>query len=758
MDDAAHAPNRSADGATFLSRRGLLKSGGAMVVGFALGAPTGALAQAARGAKAGPPDYQSVDTWLAIHADNTATVYTGKCELGQGNQTGLLQVAAEELDMGMHQVSTIRLDTNITPDQQATSSSSSIHRGAPALRAAAAKARMELLARAAVRLGTQAGSLEVRDGVVSVRGENGFRKVTYGQLLGDKPFNVKYDGTAPLKAPSDYRLVGQSPARVDIPDKVAGKYTLVQHHRAPGMLHGRVVLPRGQRGFGVGAKPISVDEASIAHIKGAKVIRKGDFVGIVAEREWDAVKAAQALKVVWRQGEPLGDHNSVHARLRKDKTTDTVMVNVGDTAGMMQKAAFVRGSSYQCPYQSHAPFAPNCALADPTGEQLVIKSSTQDVYSSRRQVSEVLGIPAEKIRLQYFEGSGTFGRSCYEDATQAAAIMATETGKPVRVQFMRWDELGWDNYGPAHAAEVRAGVNAEGDIVAYEYDGWQHGWTVTSTVSDSARTKAGVERASGSGSITVNPISTGSMYKIANRRVTSHAAPMVNYLRGAALRSPLDLSFAFASEQTIDELAVAVKMDPVAFRRRNIGDERWLGVLEAAVKAANWSPRVMGSEAQSGDVVRGRGVALGTHHVSYGAAVAEIEVNRKTGVIVAKKLYGAMDCGLTVNPALVENQMVGQMIQSVSRILKEEVSFDDQGVTSLDWSTYQVLRFAEHPEVTPVVVQRINEPSTGAGEEVMGATAAAIANAFFDATGVRMRQYPMTPERVLKALEGQQRT
>ena len=331
--------------------------------------------------------------------------------------------------------------------------------------------------------------------------------------------------------------------------------------------------------------------------------------------------------------------------------------------------------------------------------------------------------------------------------------MATATGKPVRVQYMRWDELGWDNYGPAHLAEVRAGVDEQGNIVAYEYDGWQHGWTITSTVSDSALAKSGAERAGGSGSILVNPISTGSMYKITNRRVTSHAVPMVNYLRGAALRSPLDLSFAFASEQTMDELAAALKMDPLAFRRRNIGDERWLGVLEAAAKAANWQPGVMGSQISKDEVVKGRGIALGTHHVSYGAAVAEIEVNRRTGLIVAKRLFGAMDCGLAVNPALIENQMIGQMIQSTSRVLKEEVTFGDKGVTSLDWNGYQVLRFSEHPEVIPVVVQRLEEPSTGAGEEVMGATAAAIANAFFDATGARMRQFPMTPERVLKTLE-----
>lgn len=242
------------------------------------------------------------------------------------------------------------------------------------------------------------------------------------------------------------------------------------------------------------------------------------------------------------------------------------------------------------------------------------------------------------------------------------------------------------------------------------------------------------------------------MYAVANRRVISHAVPMAGLLRGAPLRSPLDMSFAFASEQTIDELAFAIGMDPLAFRLMNIGDKRWRGVLEAAAKAANWQPRAAAARLSDADVVTGRGIGLGTHHVSYGAAVAEIEVNKRTGKIVAKRLYGALDAGLAINPALIENQIVGQMVQSTSRMLIEEVKFDKTSVTSLDWVSYPILRFAEHPEVTPVVVQRLDVPSTGAGEEVMGATGAAIANAFFDATGARLRQFPMTPDRVRAAL------
>jgi CO/xanthine dehydrogenase Mo-binding subunit len=732
------------------SRRDLLKGGGALIVGFSLnGRPAAA---AARGEVAGPPDPRAIDTWIAIHADNTATIYFGKCELGQGNTTGLLQIAGEELDLDMRQMSAAQLDTNVTPDQQATSSSSSIERGGPQVRAAAAEARRALLLRASRKLGVQVASLVVSKGVVSVDGEGGFRSVKYGELLGDKPFNVKFSGTAPLKPVSRYLLVGTRVPRVDIPAKVAGTYTHVHHLRVPGMLHGRIVLPRGQHAYGDGAKPLSIDESSIAHIPGARVVRKGDFVGVVAEREWDAVRAARDLKVTWAKGRALPGNAGLYERMRSQKTVDTVIANRGDPEKAFAQATHVAGSSYRCPYQGHLPFAPNCALADVGPEGALIRSSTQDVYSSRAQLAKVLGLPAEKVRVQYHEGSGTFGRSCYEDASQAAALLSQAVGKPVRLQFMRWDEHGWDNYGPAHMAEVRAGVDASGKIIAYEYHGWQHGWTVTSTVQDISTQVPGKERASGSGSITVNPMSTGSMYVIPNRRVISHAVPMDGYLRGAALRSPLDLSFAFASEQTIDELAFALKMDPFEFRRRNIGDKRWLGVLTAAAEAAKWTPRVAASSLSDADVVTGRGIGLGTHHVSYGAAAAEIEVNQRTGEIVAKRLFGALDAGLVVNPALVENQIVGQMTQSTSRVLKEEVTFDHEHVTSLDWASYPMLRFAEHPEVVPVVVQRPEEPSTGAGEEVMGATAAAIANAFFDATGVRLRQYPMTPARVKAAL------
>ena len=734
------------------SRRALLKSGGALIVSFSLAGVAPAAAAAARGDVAGPPDPRAVDSWIAIHADNTATIYFGKIEMGQGNTTGMLQIAGEELGLDISQMTPVRGDTNVTPDQGATSSSTSIEYGGPAVRAAAAAARHAMLLLAAKKLSCQVGSLIVSKGVVSIDGEPG-RSVSYGDLIGGKLLKAKVAGTAPLRPANQYTLVGTRVPRVDLPDKMAGKYVHMQHVRLAGMLHGRVVLPRGQRAYGAGAKPLAIDESSIKLIPTARVVRKGDFVGVVAEQEWDAVKAAAQLKVTWAPTPalPAGD---LYERMRAEKTHDTVVASRGDVETGFPKAIHVAGATYRCPYQGHMPFAPNCAVADVKSDSALVMSSTQDVYSARRFLADVLGMKPEQVRVQYHEGSGTFGRSCYGDAEQTAAILSQSVGRPVRVQFMRWDEHGWDQYGPAHLADVRAGIDADGNLVAYEYHGWQHGWTVTSTVYDISLQKPGVERASGSASITVNPMSTGSMYTVPNRKVVSHAVPMAGYLRGAALRSPLDLSFSFASEQTIDELAYAVKMDPLEFRRKNIGDKRWRGVLDAAAAAANWTPRLTASSPSDADVVTGRGIGLGTHHVSYGAAIADIEVNRRTGNIVVKKIFAAMDVGLAVNPGLVENQIIGQAVQSVSRVLKEEVTFDKTGVTSLDWNSYPVLRFAEHPEVVPIVVQRMEEPSSGAGEEVMGATAAAVANAFFDATGSRLRQYPMTAERVRTALAG----
>jgi len=729
-------------------RRDFLKAGGALVIGFHLRDILFAQEGMARGSVAGPPDAKQVDTWLAIHADNTATVYIGFAELGQGNSTALLQVAAEELDLDMSQLKTVRLDTNVTPNQGGTYSSASIQRGGPQVRTAAAEARQALLRLASKKLDASVDRLAVVKGVVSAGG----RSVTYGELVGDQPFHLAFTGSAPVKMPAEYKIVATAFPRNDLPDKVSGKYVYMQHVRVPGMLHGRVVRPRGQGAYGAGAKVLALDESSIRNIPGARVLRKGDFVGVVAENEWDAVRAARQLKVTWDTAPSLSGSDGLYDAMRAVKTDDRIVLNRGNAADAIGAAPHKAAHSCRSPYQAHAPFGPNCALADVKPDSALVMCSTQDVYGTRGTMARVLSLPVDKVRVQYYEGSGTYGHSCYDDTAQAAALLSKLAGKPVRLQFMRWDEHGWDNYGPAHVGEVRAAASADGKIVGYEYEGWQHHWSNVETSEQLALGNPAAEWQPNP-AMQVNPLCCGGMYDIPNVRLVNHHVPGLGYLKGAWLRSPLDLSFSFASEQAIDQLAFQLKMDPYEFRQRNIKDARWLGVLDAAAKAAQWAPRQAAANLAKASMVTGRGIGMGTHLASYGAAVAEIEVNRETGKVVAKHLYGAVDAGLVVNPGNVESQISGQLVQTASRMFKEEVTFTKTNVTSLDWASYPILRFEECPQVTPVVVQRLNERSTGAGEEVMAAAAGAIANAFFDATGVRMTEFPLTPKRVLAALK-----
>jgi nicotinate dehydrogenase subunit B len=740
--------------ATF-PRRDLLKAGGALLIGFAIRDTAPAQTPEGVALVTGPdqPDPNRLDTWIAIHADNTATIFIGFVELGQGCTTALLQLAAEELDLAMSQVKSVRLESHTMPNQGGTVASASVARGGPRIRSAAAEARQALIKMASQKLDVPVDRLTVSRGVVSVAADPS-KSVTYGQLIGGKRFDLPYTGTAPHKPNSDYHLVGQRVPRLDIPDKAAGRYVHMQHVRVPGMLHGRVVRPRGQGAYADGARVLSVDEGSIAGIPGARVIRKRDFIGVVAPSQWDAVRAARQLKVTWDQPAALPGTAGLHQQMRAGKTTDRTVLDNGDVAAAFRAAAHVVAQTYRGPYQAHVPFGPNCALADVKADSAVVLCSTQNIYDTRRKVAQVLGLSIEKIAVRYYEGSGTYGRSCYDDAAQAAAVLSQAAGQPVRVQFMRWDEHGWDNFGPAQLADIRVGIDAAGKIVAYEYHGWQHNWGTVETSQQLAMGTPAAE-SPGPGSQEVSNFNLGAMYAIPNMRLVNHRVDGARYLKGSNLRSPLDVSFSFAQEQTIDELAHLAGLDPLEFRRRNIKDERWLGVLNAVAQAAGWTPRTAAARSdqrRAARILSGRGIALGTHTSSYAAAVADIEVDRETGQIVARRLYGALDAGLCVNPGCLENQMSGMLVQAASRMLKEEVTFSNTNVTSLDWNSYPILRFEESPAVTTVVVQHMDQPLSGGGEELMGPAAAAIANAFFDATGARLREYPLTPARVLPAL------
>jgi len=731
-------------------RRALLKAGGALVVSFSLDLSGRGPARAQAPAPLGP-DMKQVDTWLAIHGDNSVTLNIGYVEFGQGTTTALPQVAAEELDIGLDEIRLTQHETNVTPNQGGTFSSASIARGSPQVRAAAAEARAALLALASDRLGAPIEMLMVSRGVVSVTGAPN-KTVSYGALVGGKALKLTVSGKAKVKSPDDYKLVGQAPDRRDLPAKAKGDYGYIQHVKLKGMLHGRVVRPRGQRAYGAGAKPMAVDEASIAGISGARVLRRGDFVGVVAPREWDAVKAARLLKVTWDDAKTLPPFDQMHARMQSGPTQDSTVLQRGDAPATLAAAGghVVTLTGYG-PYQSHAPFAPNCALADVKADGASVICSSQDIYTCRTALARILKLPADSIRVQFAPGSGTYGHSCYDDVAQAAAILSQLAGAPVRVQFMRADEHGWDTYGPAHVGKVTVSAGPDGKLSGYLYEGWQHDWSLTE-VSDQLATGAAPAEWAVFPSDQVALATCGGQYAIPNLKLVNHRVPGAGWLRAAWLRSPLDLSCAFVSEQAIDQLAFRLGQDPYAFRKANILDARWQGVLDAACQAANWTPRKAHSVSQSGSVVRGRGVGLGTHLQSWGACVAEIEIDRASGQVRILKLTGALDAGLVVNPGIVEAQITGQLVQLTGRMLHEEVTFDEAGVTSLDWNGYRVARFEDSPQIRPIVVQRLHEPSMGAGEECMAAGAAAVANAFFDATGVRMDRFPFTPERVKAAL------
>jgi nicotinate dehydrogenase subunit B len=432
-------------------------------------------------------------------------------------------------------------------------------------------------------------------------------------------------------------------------------------------------------------------------------------------------------------------------------------VNTGDVGAALAGAAKTISASYFTAYQSHGPLGPNCSVADVTASGALILAPSQGPYIlTRAAVASALGVPTTAVRVEIFPASGTYGHSTYDDVSISAALMSQAVGKPVRVQFMRWDENGWDQFGPAQATDVRAGIDASGNIVGYDYTAYNHGWT---QVIESGAELAGTPLPAVGAGGQIDTVASGSFYKVPNRRVTGKVLNgYAGFLKGIWLRAPGAPQAVFASEQTIDALAHAANMDPIAFRVQNIdatqtnGVARWIAVLDAVAKAAVWKPRVSASSLKSGNVVTGRGVAIGGFANSLPAIIADITVNKKSGVITVDHLYAAQDAGTTVNPASVENQMVGCLVHGTSRALLEEVAFSKSRVTSLDWATYPVLRFKASPKVTTVVVQRLDLPSSGSGEPTTAAVPAAIANAFFDATGVRLYRMPMTPGYVRGAL------
>jgi CO/xanthine dehydrogenase Mo-binding subunit len=790
------------------SRKTFVKGGGALIVGFSLFGST--LASKARAAGAlnpygsNPIDPNQIDSWIVINADNTASIKAGLISQGTGSETGILQIAAEELDLDPTQISLVPSDTAITPDTGKHSASDTVAFGAGrAVRAASASAYQALLGLASTQLGVPAAELSVSNAVVS----GGGKTVSYGQLLSGKLFNVTMPasyslqtvgpagirfagglgaGQSPAKPVSSYKIVGTKVPRIDIPPIATGAYTYIHNVRVPGMLHGRIVRPRGQMVYGFGAPIMSVDEGSIAHIPNARVVRKNDFLGVVAPKEYDAIQAAAQLKVKWADPPAVlgGNGNEFQQMRALDSAGKTVQfttaavngvtVNSGDVDTALATAAHAVAHTYGWPTNVHTPIGPQCSLAEVTAQGVRVFSGTQGPSGTQQMVASVLGLPLTQVRVTCYPMGGCYGDGAqYYDTAQAAALLSQAVAAPVRVVLMRWDEIGWGQTSPGSLMDVRAGVDGNGNLVAFDWTHFypQYWKDTVETNAELAGTPIPVPASGVSGNMW-----PAAMYQVPNVRYLLKSIPLQNqWIKVFWMRGGSSPHATFAGEQIMDELARAAKLDPVAFRVQNLtqGDTTpfltalnpnegeshgaLLSALDAVTQAANWQPRVTASNLSDANVVSGRGFALSnvdnTNYYAQNAAIADVEVNKKTGKITVKHVYQATSAGLSVGPDLVANQIVGGVTQILSRLLVEQYRYSNTNVTSTDFVSYPMLRFKDHAAVTPIVVQRTSDQPRGVGEPVAMTAAAAVANAFFDATGVRLYTAPFTPVRVRAALK-----
>jgi CO/xanthine dehydrogenase Mo-binding subunit len=743
------------------TRSALLKGGGALIV--LIGVPAAAWRITSSGSDAPTTwptelDPASLDSWLAIHADGTVTAFTGKTELGQGNRTALSQIVAEELDVPFDRVQMVMGDTATCVDQGPTVGSLTIALAGPQLRQAAADGRHALITMAATRLDVPARRLTVADGIVS----DGSRRVSYGELIDGRLLGVAIPvkgkargfglalGGAQPKSVRNYKIVGESVPRVDIPPKVTGEHFYIQDVRVPGMLHGRVIRPPG-----LGSQLISHGEPS----RGAQVVRLKNFLGVVAEREWDAIRAAEELEVKWSDWAGLPTMDEVYSYIRKTPSLeDTVVAHKGDAARALAGASRRFDASYTTAVQTHGSIGPSCAVADVKDGSATVWSGTQGPNVVRAALADALDIPVEKVHVITYEASGCYGRNGSDPATIDAALMSQLTGRPVRVQWMRHDEHGWDPKGPATVHQLRGGLDAKGEIVGWDHEAWIPAFFETTVIGS---VLAGRTARMPSLHLWEDPI----LYDIPASRQLAHYQGDIGStenngvgLISAWIRSPVQLQLTFASESFFDELAAAAGADPVEWRLQSLTDPRMTAVLKSAARAAKWQTRPSpGPNAHGASgVARGRGVATSLRGGTYNAAVAEVEVDRDTGRIRVEHMTVVQDNGMTINPRALKLGIEANVVQTVSRALIEEVTFDRSNVTSLDWEGYPIIRFTEAPTVDVISIDQPNLRATGSGEPSCNPIAPAIGNAVFDAVGVRLRSLPMTPDRVTAALEATQ--
>ena len=747
-----------------LSRRTMLLGGGALVVSVGAGLSLDALLAIneayAQGTKP-PLTPDQLSSYIAVNADGSVSAFFGKMDMGHGLHVAIGQMVAEELDVAFARVGVIMGDTATSVNQGGASGSTGIQLGGKQMRMAAAEARRVLVEMAAGLLSAPVDQLAVSDGTVSVKSDPA-KRISYAQMIGGRYFNVTLDwnkkdgnplyapGKAQPKKPSEYKIVGQPIKRADVAPKVFAIENFVTDVKVPGMVHGRMIRPAV-----AGSVPVKVDERSIKDIPGAKVVWDKGFLGVVADKEWDAIKAAQALKVEWSAAEPpFPEQAALYDHLRKTPPRKAqVEKQNGNVEEAFKNAARVIEAEYEWPFQSHASMGPACALVEIKDGNVTCWSGTQKGHFQQQGIAATLGVPVDKVRVIWTPGPGSYGRNDADDAAMDAAVLAQAVGKPVRMQYMRDQGTGWDPKGPASIHKARAAIDAAGKVTAYEFTSKAFPRVdVNSNGSKPWDTLAGQMREL--------PLKSGDgfgvpaeSYAFDNKKLAWETIPPLleraSPLRTSHLRDPVGPQIHFASESFMDEVAAGLGLDAIEFRMRHLKDPRDIAVIKAAAAKAQWDTRPSPRKDQTGNKVSGRGIAYAQRGGTRVAVIAEVDIDRASGKIWARKFTVAHDCGQIINPDGLTKCIEGNIVQGVSRTLWEEVTFDRKSVTSVDWLSYPILDITETPGVIDVVLLDHPElPPTGAGEPSIRPVAAAIANAIFDATGVRIRRVPFSPERV----------
>ncbi len=745
-----------------LTRRDFLKTGGMLLVSFGLPGcvsveTTEASSLPAPGALwPAKVDPAQVDSWLRVASDGSVTASVGKIEAGMGIGTSFAQIVAEELDVPLERVTIVMGDTATTVDQRGTGGSNGIWKGAVELRKAAAQGRATLLALASQHLGVPVDGLRVDDGMVFAVADPS-KRVGYGELIGDKRFNVKVAHEPKLKDPREYRIAGRPVPRFDIAPKVEATYRYVADMRVPDMLHARMIRPPQAR-----AKIVRVgDGAGLPGL--VRVVRNGDWLGVVCEREEQAIEAARKLDVEWSTPAPLywESYDALYDSLREGRPYATKKEDVhGDVESALASAARRVEARYEFPFQSHSSMGPGCAVADVRDGGAIVYAAGQKPYPLRHALAAMLGLPLEKVRVIWQPGPGSYGMNDADDCAVDAALLSQAVGRPVRLQYMRHEGTGWDPKSPPAAFRLRAGLDAGGNVTAWDYE---------------ARGFSGQLRPSGTdvpgNSLAAQILGTyqpkskdehkfsEESYAFPAKRKVSHLLDwkrsLGTPLRTAHFRDPDGPQTCFASESFADEVAYAAGVDPVAFRLRYIHDKREKAVVDAAAVKSGWQPHAAPRRTKEGGLLVGHGIAHAPRHGTMVAVVAEVAVDPATGRYRVRRFTVAHDCGFVVNPRSLEGTIEANLVQAMSRAMHEEVRFDATRVLSVDWITYPIVDTMEVPDAVDIVIVG-NVPgakSFGAGEPTTRPVAAAIANALHDAIGAPVRRVPLTPEAVLAAMK-----